>query len=109
MLEGGQGIAPDFLPFVFERFRQGDATFSREHGGLGLGLAIVKQLAELHGGTVLASSDGIGKGTTVTVKLPLMIVHSVASEAGARVQPRADREPPTPASIPRLDGIHVFA
>ena len=54
----GRGIAPDFLPFVFERFRQGDATFAREHGGLGLGLAIAKQLAELHGGTISASSGG---------------------------------------------------
>ena len=58
----GRGITPDFLPFVFERFRQGDATFSREHGGLGLGLAIAKQLAELHGGTVSASSGGLGSG-----------------------------------------------
>ena len=53
----GRGISPDFLPFVFERFRQADATFTREHGGLGLGLAIAKQLAELHGGT-RASAGG---------------------------------------------------
>src|SRR3954464_2472771 len=57
----GSGIAPDFLPFVFERFRQGDATFAREHGGLGLGLAIAKQLTELHGGTLSAASPGPGE------------------------------------------------
>jgi signal transduction histidine kinase len=67
----GAGIDPAFLPFVFDRFRQGDATFSREHGGLGLGLAIAKQLAELHGGTVTAASAGPGQGATFAVRLPL--------------------------------------
>jgi PAS domain S-box-containing protein len=69
----GAGIDPAFLPFVFDRFRQGDATFSREHGGLGLGLAIAKQLAELHGGTVTAASAGPGHGATFTVRLPLAL------------------------------------
>jgi signal transduction histidine kinase/CheY-like chemotaxis protein len=105
----GQGIAPDFLPFVFDRFRQADATFSREQGGLGLGLAIAKQLAELHGGTLEAASDGVGKGATFTVKLPLMIVHSATSESDPREQPCADRHAPALESIPRLDGIHVLA
>jgi signal transduction histidine kinase len=62
----GRGIAPEFLPYVFERFRQADASFSREHGGLGLGLAIAKQLAELHGGTITAASGGIDRGATFT-------------------------------------------
>ena len=63
----GIGIHPDFLPHVFERFRQGDAESTT---GLGLGLAIVKNLVELHGGTVVAASDGIGRGSQFTVTLP---------------------------------------
>ncbi|HSP18754.1 MAG TPA: ATP-binding protein, partial [Myxococcaceae bacterium] len=69
----GQGIRPDFLPHVFERFRQADATATRAHGGLGLGLAIVRHLVELHGGTVGASSPGEGQGATFTVQLPLAL------------------------------------
>jgi PAS domain S-box-containing protein len=67
----GQGIAPDFLPHVFDRFRQADGGTTRLHGGLGLGLSIVKQLVEMHGGTVQAASLGEGKGATFTVELPL--------------------------------------
>jgi signal transduction histidine kinase len=66
----GIGISPDFLPHVFERFRQGDARVSRAHGGLGLGLAIVRHLTEMHGGTVAAVSAGEGKGSTFIVRLP---------------------------------------
>jgi len=105
----GRGIAPDFLPFVFERFRQADSTFSREHGGLGLGLAIVKHLAELHGGTVTAASAGLNQGATFTVKLPLLIVHPPVTDAGAREQPRADRAIPTLETVPRLDGVRLLA
>ncbi|MDX2230745.1 MAG: ATP-binding protein [Leptolyngbyaceae cyanobacterium bins.349] len=68
----GQGIAPEFLPYVFDYFRQADATTTRKFGGLGLGLAIVRQIVELHGGTVWAESDGEGQGATFTVKLPLL-------------------------------------
>ena len=67
----GQGIAPEFLPVLFQRFRQGDASSTRRHAGLGLGLAIVKNLVEMHGGVVLATSDGLEKGATFTVRLPL--------------------------------------
>jgi signal transduction histidine kinase/CheY-like chemotaxis protein len=67
----GLGIAPAFLPHVFERFRQADSSATRSHGGLGLGLAIVKQLVELHGGTVSASSAGLGQGATFTLELPV--------------------------------------
>jgi CheY-like chemotaxis protein len=105
----GRGIAPDFLPFVFERFRQADSSFSREHGGLGLGLAIARNLAELHGGTVTAASGGINQGATFTVSLPLMIVHPVAADASLRGQPSADRHMPALTAVPRLDDLHILA
>jgi signal transduction histidine kinase len=66
----GSGIAPSFLPHVFERFRQADQSPTRTHGGLGLGLSIVKELVELHGGTVTAASDGIGCGASFSIRLP---------------------------------------
>jgi PAS domain S-box-containing protein len=66
----GEGIDPAFLPYVFERFRQGDSSSTRRHGGLGLGLSLVRHLVESHGGTVTAASGGEGRGTTVTVHLP---------------------------------------
>lgn len=67
----GQGISPEFLPYVFDRFRQADSTTTRPQGGLGLGLSIVRQLVELHGGTVAVESPGKGQGATFTVRLPL--------------------------------------
>jgi CheY-like chemotaxis protein/two-component sensor histidine kinase len=69
----GVGISPEFLPFVFEPFRQADARLGRDHGGLGLGLAISKQLVELHGGTIHADSGGLGRGATFTIRLPVQI------------------------------------
>lgn len=68
----GQGISADFIPHLFEHFRQADSTTTRAQGGLGLGLAIVRQLVEMHGGSVCAYSPGVGQGATFTVKLPLM-------------------------------------
>jgi signal transduction histidine kinase len=70
VIDTGAGIEAPFLPHVFERFRQGDASTTRAHGGLGLGLAIVRHIVEMHGGTVEARSDGRGRGATFVVKLP---------------------------------------
>jgi signal transduction histidine kinase/ActR/RegA family two-component response regulator len=72
VVDTGQGIAPHFLPQIFERFRQADSTSTRRHGGLGLGLAIVRHLVELHGGSVQADSAGEGRGATFTIRLPLL-------------------------------------
>jgi signal transduction histidine kinase len=72
----GAGIAPTFLPYVFDKFRQGDSSPTRQHGGLGLGLAIAHRLAEMHGGTIEAASAGEGCGATFRVRLPLRTVDS---------------------------------
>ncbi|BAY43197.1 PAS/PAC sensor hybrid histidine kinase [Scytonema sp. HK-05] len=76
----GSGISPDFLPHVFDRFRQADGSITRNQGGLGLGLAIVRYLVEMHGGSVYAQSPGIGQGATFTVKLPLVNTESPDDE-----------------------------
>ncbi|MEG4427442.1 MULTISPECIES: PAS domain-containing protein [unclassified Microcoleus] len=78
----GKGIEPDFLPYVFDYFRQADSTSTRKFGGLGLGLAIVRHLVELHGGTVKSDSPGEGQGATLTVRIPLMPIQSQTSPAG---------------------------
>jgi PAS domain S-box-containing protein len=83
--DSGPGISPDFLPFVFDRFRQADATTTRQHGGLGLGLAIVKELVELHGGTVRAVSEGAGMGARFAVRLPLVAAHQPLKESSERI------------------------
>ena len=77
----GEGIAPAFLPHVFERFCQGDATTTRRHGGLGLGLSIVRHLVEAHGGKVSATSDGLGCGSEFTVEIPLLPPGEMAGES----------------------------
>jgi len=104
----GQGIAPDFLPHVFDRFRQADQKTSRQHGGMGLGLAIVRHLVEMHGGTVRANSDGEGKGATFTVMLPITPVYQVDS-SGARVHAGARELLPPDAPPDRLDGLTILA
>jgi signal transduction histidine kinase/CheY-like chemotaxis protein len=81
----GRGIAPDFLPLVFDRFSQADSSISRSHGGLGLGLAIVRHLAEIHGGGVKAESAGEGRGATFTVRLPNAIPQPSAREGARQV------------------------
>jgi CheY-like chemotaxis protein len=78
----GKGISPDFLPYVFDRFRQADASSAKRYGGLGLGLALVKYLVELHGGTVEVASAGEGQGATFKVTLPVRAVATPLGEAG---------------------------
>src|SRR5262245_31346965 len=99
----GPGIEPEFLPYVFERFRQADATTARQHRGLGLGLAIVRDLVELHGGTVSAESGGTEKGSTFTIKLPLVAQRD--EEAKLRKSPPGE----SGVAVNRpLDGVRVL-
>jgi CheY-like chemotaxis protein len=99
---GGAGISPEFLPFVFDRFRQGESGSRRRYGGLGLGLAIVRHLVELHGGTVSVASDGEGKGATFSVSLP-----DRAPQARAAIQAPGASEALV-GSAERLDGVRVL-
>ena len=81
--DNGVGISPEYLPHIFERFSQADASSTRRHGGLGLGLSIAKHLVELHGGTISARSEGVGRGTTFRVDLPLLPVHQDSDQLSA--------------------------
>lgn len=100
VVDTGQGIAKEFLPQVFDRFRQADSTTTRKSSGLGLGLAIVRHLVELHGGTITAHSEGPGRGATFTVKLPLA--------PAARAHVAAHRETAIPDCPPELAGLRVL-
>jgi signal transduction histidine kinase/CheY-like chemotaxis protein len=90
--DSGRGIKPEFLPFVFERFRQEDASTTRKHGGLGLGLSIVKHLVELHGGSVRVKSDGEGRGATFTIVLPISAVAPSGSRQSRDLSSGKSRE-----------------
>jgi signal transduction histidine kinase/CheY-like chemotaxis protein len=105
--DDGQGIEPDFLPLVFDRFRQADPSFTRRAGGLGLGLAIVRSLVELHGGTVAAHSDGRGTGATFEVRLPMAPLR--ADKAPAELhEDTATPARPTFECPKELKGLHVL-
>ncbi len=102
----GKGIAPEFLPHVFDRFRQADATTTRAFGGLGLGLSIVRQLVELHGGRVRADSAGEGLGSTFTVSLPSLAARRAVSDAGTVPRPEFNRQ--HLKCPPELSGLRVL-
>ena len=104
----GRGIAPDFLPHLFEPFRQAESVTTRTQGGLGLGLAIVKQLVELHGGNVTAESPGIGRGATFRIELPVRAVRAEVRRAGIRAPLTADVGDAGSSTYPRLDGIRAL-
>ena len=106
VIDTGQGINPEFLPHVFERFRQADASITRKHGGLGLGLAIVKHLTELHGGTVRVKSPGEGKGATFIVSLPLVVIHP--EEVPEDFYSKAATTTPVDYDPPMLNGVKVL-
>jgi CheY-like chemotaxis protein len=105
--DSGQGIKPEFLPHVFERFRQADASTTRKSGGLGLGLAIVKQLVELHGGVVRATSAGEGQGASFIVQLPLSLIHTHPPSAD-RQHPRSTTAGSAAQTRANLAGINIL-
>ena len=105
--DNGAGIEPQFLPYVFDRFRQADSGTTRKTGGLGLGLAIVRHIVEMHGGTVSATSSGPGQGATFRVRLPLMIVHGdLRTWTGEH--PRVER-PVITRQLGDLSGLDILA
>jgi CheY-like chemotaxis protein len=110
----GQGISPELLPYVFDRFRQGDSGTRRRFAGLGLGLSIVKYVVEAHGGTVDAQSPGEGQGSTFTVRLPIRAVRLGGGEDGESARDIHDPEPSdlalleTHRPLVRLDGLRVL-
>ena len=98
----GEGIEPEFLPYVFERFRQADSSSTRKHNGLGLGLAIVRHLTELHGGSVEATSEGQGKGATFTITLPITLAANAQIKSSGEAHNGNDRH-----KIENLDLVGV--
>jgi PAS domain S-box-containing protein len=105
--DNGQGIRPETLPFIFERFRQGETGTARTHGGLGLGLAIVKHIVEAHGGTIHAESAGEGKGAVFTIKLPLAVART-ADEPERRHPTVVEANVGVDDRYPSLEGVRVL-
>jgi PAS domain S-box-containing protein len=97
IIDTGEGISPEFLPYIFNRFQQADPSTTRRHSGLGLGLAIVKELVELHGGSVRVKSGGTGKGATFIVSLPLTVLHPLQEREREHPQSKPRDLPPIPA------------
>jgi PAS domain S-box-containing protein len=100
----GEGIAPDVMPYIFERFRQADGSITRRHGGMGLGLAIARHILDLHGGSVVARSEGRGRGATFTVTLPALVEHLDMASASHPGDHAADA-----VLENRLSGLHALA
>jgi PAS domain S-box-containing protein len=103
--DSGQGIEPEFLPFVFDRFRQADGSITRRAGGLGLGLSIVKSLVELHGGSVRAKSPGLGQGSTFIVALPVVAMRTGETGTHRALSLAASGEP---LELPMLAGVRLL-
>ncbi len=110
VIDTGEGITPEFLPYVFDRFRQADGSTTRRHGGLGLGLSIVKQLVELHGGSIRVKSMGEGYGSTFIVSLPLTVVHPDPQPTTHRRHPKAGGDAPAfqPDHCTEIAGVKVL-
>jgi signal transduction histidine kinase/ActR/RegA family two-component response regulator len=108
VVDTGQGIGADFLPHAFERFRQADGATTRHHGGLGLGLAIVRTLVELHGGSVHAASEGEGRGSTFTIRLPIPTVSASLTRWPALTERRSASMDGAQPHLPRLDAIRIL-
>jgi len=106
VIDTGIGIAPEFLPFVFDRFRQADGSITRKHGGLGLGLAIVRHLVEMHGGTVSAESAGEGQGATFRITLPPAPPDERSDETSSRAA--TSQKIDLPDSTPKLSGLRAL-
>ncbi len=104
----GRGISPEFLPHIFERFRQADSTSTRMAGGLGLGLAISRHFVEMHGGTIRVESPGEGKGAVFTVRLPMQQAQAEATNKSDFVDSASVRSP-AEVNVPALDNVRVLA
>jgi CheY-like chemotaxis protein len=108
VIDDGPGISPKFLPFVFDRFRQADATSTRQHGGLGIGLTIVRHIVELHGGRVMADSAGEGRGAIFTVELPVAPPKPSVDEPIRSTPAVVDTARATPARATDLTGVRIL-
>jgi CheY-like chemotaxis protein/anti-sigma regulatory factor (Ser/Thr protein kinase) len=104
--DNGIGISPDFLPYVFDRFRQADGSATRRHGGLGLGMAIVRYLVELHGGTVRAESEGENRGATFTAALPIRVPEAAEETAATQSDDLPVATQDTPDA--QLEGLRIL-
>jgi signal transduction histidine kinase len=104
----GQGISPEFLPYMFDLFRQGDSSITRSHGGLGLGLAIVRHVVEMHGGNVQARSEGEGKGATFVVMLPMIGIPMADNNGHKDGAVDVSRDGVSMERVPELKGVSVL-
>jgi CheY-like chemotaxis protein len=106
--DNGQGINPQFLPFIFDRFRQADGSTTRKHGGLGLGLAIARHLVEMHGGTIKAESDGMNHGATFSVRLPLRTANRLTDVEVETSPALGKSSQSTLSGLPALEGLRIL-